>query len=201
MGFVNWKIVLGVMLLAYGVVKLVVGLMALLLPMEKRVVFQEHPVLKYFITMDMTVAGRVLDIVIIIFAFYSIFDGMTKLDMGRYVNRDMTLKLYVALGVFLVIFYSVVVFTNWTFISKEQDKLGAYKFTGLGSGLLFLMTAFAIFAWNSFQERSWKAVWWNVGVLMVLGVWFGVIVSESLSILAEKKKEVTTMVMIPLAGI
>ena len=194
-----WKIALGIILLIYGITKLIVGSMALLLPEDKRQRYQDHPLLKYFITMDSTLAGKVLEVVLVIFAFYTIFDGLTFLGIGNYVDQALSVKLFTALGSFLVIFYSIVVYTSQSFISKDQSHWRTYRFAGIGAGLMFLMSALAVMTYGAYTSNDLSNTWWYLAALTLLFTWFAVIVTDSLDMVAEKRKEVTAMVMIPLS--
>lgn len=130
----------GVCFLMYGLVKIALAIITLSLPdhiKEKiRLVF----------TNDTTLAGVAFDGVLIAYAIYSIIHGLNLLgyDVPNFTESIMfKSSFYILLGLFLIIFYSLVLFTQVP-ISKLQRQYQTYEILGLGGGVCFLITSMFI---------------------------------------------------------
>lgn len=119
----------GLVLVAYGLAKLSIG---------TSLQFQPSPGL------DHTVAGRVVDVCLMIFGIYTFGHGLGILgSMTPYWNHfftDMktTAVVYGIMGVFLIGFFSLVLFTSW--VPSSPDHKMTYELIGMLGGELFLFS-------------------------------------------------------------
>jgi len=197
-------------LVLYGLFKLVLGILALTLTLEYREKLQSIIIIKDFITLDLTAAGRFIDFTIIIFALYSIIRGLViaktlKAKSLKYIitNPRYIYILYGVLGLVLLLFYSMIVYTNWNDIlgiSKKDERINTYKLSGIGSGIVFLITMIAIYFLNTHKKLKIKEVLFLIVVMTILVMTLIEIIAATLLVDAEKKNEIITMVMIPLGG-
>lgn len=111
--------------------------------------------------------------------------------------------LYGVLGLVLLLFYSMIVYTNWNDIlgiSKKDERINTYKLSGIGSGIVFLITMIAIYFLNTHKKLKIKEVLFLIVVMTILVMTLIEIIAATLLVDAEKKNEIITMVMIPLGG-
>lgn len=204
------KTYFGMSLVIYGLFKLMMGILALSLPIKYREKVQNIYIIRDFITMDLTTAGRFIDITIILFAMYSIIRGLViaKSVKGKFfklivTSPKYTYVVYGILGLVLLCFYGIVVYSNWyTFlgISKNDQHDDTYKLSGMGSGIIFLITLLGIYFMNVHKRLELKELVFLVSIMTVLIFMLVEIISATLFTDSEKKNEIITMVMIPIGG-
>ncbi|MEW5315203.1 MAG: hypothetical protein WDW38_006649 [Sanguina aurantia] len=104
---------------------------------------------------DATTAGRTVDVLLFVYAVYSIFHGLNLIGINVPFVSDliaMTLfktLLYVTLGMVLIIFYTLILATKVPISSKKPSEDGMYvSYVVVGS--LFLMTALLIPMYGKF---------------------------------------------------
>lgn len=134
---------IAILYIVYGFLKLVVGLGVMFLPLH---VLEKTPFLKQFVKQrkDRTAAGMIYEYIFLLFGLYTILHGATMLG---WVPHWMVLlfgsKLahylfFICIGLFMVIFYSLVVYTNLP-IPKTKENIHEYKLFGIIGGLSFLI--------------------------------------------------------------
>jgi Na+/proline symporter len=116
----------------------------------------------YFLKHDRTVAGYVLDGVLFIFGIYSILHGLRILEQLHPTHADIltnihvTIAVYTIIGIFLLIFYSIVLYTPYD-VSKDEKERPTYELLGLGGGFMFLLSVCILLMWHiHFNNISFK---------------------------------------------
>lgn len=141
---VSTSVILGSLFLVYGVFKIIVSVLALTLPSRVQARLKGTP-LGLLFTNDRTAAGRAFDYTLIIYALYSILHGLTllgcNLPLFEHLFMSLAFKatIYIALGLFLVIYYSLVLYTDMP-ISKTLSEYSTYQ-TYILLGVVFLLTS------------------------------------------------------------
>ena len=160
----------------YGVVKLVLGSSLFITKLQTLPGFN---LLKDEYA-DKTTAGRFYEYVLILFAVYTIIYGIglfhvlpqSITNFLEYKHTENTL--FIILGSILVLFYSLVLFTNVP-IKKDMKYKKNYKLLGLFGGILFLITPFIIegvfYLYPTFREQSIEVKSsWVLGTMLLLTV-------------------------------
>lgn len=127
----------GVFYLIYGVVKVLLGL-SFMTP--------QIPLLKGFTKGhdDETLSGRMYQYVFVIFGIYTILLGLSLLHTlpARFravIERKSTeYTVMVVLGAFLIIFYSLVLYTN-IHVDKKKENERYYVLFGIGAGVWLVL--------------------------------------------------------------
>ena len=126
----------------YGLTKIVIGCISFILPESKKErLIEHHKWLKVFITIDETIAGKAIEIALIIFGVYSLLNSLDVLkiiDLPFINTREFLYGFYTIMGLILTFFYMLVVYTTLP-IPKRSDQMIRYKAIGLVGGLLFLI--------------------------------------------------------------
>lgn len=198
--------VLGTLLLLYGSIRLFIGVVALSIPPEKRDFLRSIPYIHGFVSKDTTVAGKILDISIVLFGMYSIFRGVYLLGISKresftqmMESRSIAYVLYGVMGVFLVMFYSAVVYTP-VGIQKNQKEIPTYKLIGIGTGLFFLVVLTLMYSYHSYQGFGMPHFVVVVFVLIMLVSSMVFVAKDSIDKINQKKNEIVTLMMIPLGA-
>jgi hypothetical protein len=199
--------IFGVILLIYGTIKLTIGLTALILTNKAISNAQNNAILKDFISSDLTLAGKVFEYTLIIFAIYTIITGIYLLGIIKNKqfnqlmhNQLITYILYISMGVFLILFYYIVLYTSID-IQKDPTQMATYKLFGLGSGLMFLIMFVIIYSF--FHYKKFTLIHYIAISIIIVGISiaFYNIIKSSISLLKSKKNEIITLIMIPIVGI
>lgn len=141
---VTVQIILGVGFLIYGLLKILVSVLALSLASKSQAKLTGTP-LGLLITNDKTYAGSVFDVALILYALYSILHGLELLGVEipfistLFMSMVFKAAVYISLGLFLTIYYSLVLYTDMP-ISKTQSQFGTYRVYIL-IGILFLLSS------------------------------------------------------------
>ena len=97
--------------------------------------------LDLFISGDTTVAGRMIDYILMAFGLFTTVHGMVLSDILKapYIeSKEFQYSVYTALGLFSIAFYSLTIYTNLP-INKDPKEYENYKIYGFLGGLSFLM--------------------------------------------------------------
>lgn len=198
------------LLVVYGLLKLIMGILALTLPVKYREGVQHIKVVRDFITMDVTTAGKFIDISIIMFATYSVIKGLVIVKAVKHrslktfvFDPKYTYLLYGVLGIVLLLFYIMIVYSNWNEIigiSKDNNRTYTYKLSGIGSGLVFLLTVLFIYIFNAYKRIKTRDILLLSFVMTVLVMALGYILATTVLQHTEKKNELITLAMIPIGG-
>ena len=134
----------------YGIFKLSIGISISVLP---EYVINEIPILKYFSDtfIDKTLAGKFYDYILILYGFYTILAGLALLNIFSsninyfFENKHFIYILYSTLGISVLVFYSLVLYTNVPISKNMVEHKGNYEIICYVGGFSFL--ALPIF-WN-----------------------------------------------------
>lgn len=192
---------LEIFLLVYGVIKFILGLIALTLPIPYREKLQDVAVVSDFITMDTTAAGKAIDIAILIFSSYAILKSVCNLLRKKTViqNPNTVYLLYGTLGTFLLLFYMIVISTD--VISKDKEETGTYQLSGIGSGLCFLITAIMIYLWhyNAILSSIHLATLSILVIVCMISLMY--VIYLNIDRITKKRNEIVTVVMMPFGAL
>ena len=137
----KWRYTVGVLYLLYGIVKIILTIIALTVPYEK---LSTWPLLSIMAKNDHTISAQMYEYIFAAFAGFTILYGLTMLyilrgPIARVIEYKYTELLYMlVLGAFLVIFYCLVLYTNVN-IPKIRENYPMYELFGLGGGLSFIV--------------------------------------------------------------
>jgi hypothetical protein len=203
----NRSHIFGTILLIYGSIKLTIGIIALILTNRAINNAQNNALLKDFISKDLTVAGKVFEYTIIIFAIYTIITGVYLLDIIKNKqfnqlmhNKLITYILYISMGLFLILFYYIVLYTSID-IQKDPKQMATYKLFGLGSGLMFILMFVIIYSF--FHYKKFTLIHYIAISIIILGISiaFYNIIKNSITLIQSKKNEILTLIMIPIGSL
>ena len=106
--------------------------------------------LKYFMSPDKSTAAVIYEVIITIFGIYSIIHGLyymkiiTNKDIISIIEgKKMTFLIYFTFGIFLTLFFTYIAYFpehSKKFIDSDQNYNSTYKFAGITTGLIFLIT-------------------------------------------------------------
>lgn len=197
-----YRIVIGVLLIMYGIFKICLAMATLFLPKEHHVPFG------FLLKDDHTLAGIMLDIVLLLFGIYTIAHGLALLELiytsvGDHLNsREFNKVVYALFGVFLLVFYTIVTTTHW--IKKDPTQDMTYRLVGIGGGLLFLLGAVGINAWDAAYAGQPGLHMWIAAALVLL---FAFIALTVFALRTRKRSdrslrgEIVSLAMIPLGTV
>lgn len=160
-------LIFGYVTLLYGILKLVVCFLDLYLSMEARAaLFLKYPLLKKVMTFDVSTAGKTLSLVYIVFAVLTILRAVERLWTGTihedvknvFQSRLFIYLLYGLMGIFLVVMYYMVLYTNAD-IKKDMKYKKRYELLGICGGLLFITSVPVFFMLHMvFDHGLWYAL-------------------------------------------
>lgn len=133
------EFIIGVLFVGYAIFKITVSLLNFTLPQHVLIRMHET-VLGTFVNNDRTYAGRTFDVVLLVYAMYSLTHGLTLMGCPLpHLANFWKASFYTVLGLFVVVFYSLVLFTDIR-ISKTKSEYHMYSLYW-ALGYFFLMTA------------------------------------------------------------
>ena len=175
----------------YGIFKLSIGISISVLP---EYVINEIPILKYFSDtfIDKTLAGKFYDYILILYGFYTILAGLALLNIFSsninyfFENKHFIYILYSTLGISVLVFYSLVLYTNVPISKNMVEHKGNYEIICYVGGFSFL--ALPIF-WNymTYMHPVYKNMSKDMKYIIIIGV------TIFLSIIYEKFKYIISM--------
>jgi hypothetical protein len=138
-----FKTIMGILYLLYGVSKLVIGTLMMVLP-EKSIA--KIPVLKKMVEdgKDMTISGRMVEWLLMLFGVYTILYGAAVLGWLPHSfllfleQKRVEYTVFIVIGLVLVIFYALVLYSNLP-IPKDERHRKTYLWFGIGGGISFLI--------------------------------------------------------------
>lgn len=158
---------LGFIMIMYGIIKVSIGCLALFMPSKQREWTANHPQLKYVIAKDTTLAAQVIEVALIIFGIYSFMNALDLLKIYpmAFLNTRMFLyTFYTLIGILLIIFYSLVIYTNLP-IPKVKTEISRYKLIGLIGGMLFLIMTPLYIVVHQIQDHSFRTAFVTKGLV------------------------------------
>lgn len=160
----------------YGIVKIILALSLFVTQMQKLPGFR---LLKDSYS-DKTVAGRFYEFILVALGIYTIAYGLSILRIlpNSITNiieyRHTENIIFLLFGTMMVIFYSLVLYTNLP-ISKDPNHIKNYKLLGFWGGILFLITPFVIegvlYSYPIFRTlNNEEKTTWVLGIILLLAV-------------------------------
>lgn len=146
----NLENIIGLIVLIYGLIKVGISILKVL-PKEYDDKFK-------YIKHDRTTAGYVLDGLLFIFGIYAILHGLRLMDHLHpshteiLKNIHITVAIYTLVGLFMLVFYSIILYTNIP-ITKDEQQRTTYELLGLGGGFTFLLSVCVLLAWHIYHEN------------------------------------------------
>lgn len=141
---------IGLIVLLYGVIKVLLCILKILpKKYDDKITFIKH---------DRTTAGYVLDALLFIFGIYAILHGLRLLEhlhpshVEILNNVHVTTALYTVVGLFMLGFYSLVLYTDVP-ITKDDKERNTYEVLGLGGGFMFLLSVCCLLAWHVYHDN------------------------------------------------
>lgn len=140
----------GVIVLLFGVFKVLVSILKAL-PTKYDDMFP-------FIKHDRTTAGYVLDGILFIFGVYAILHGLRLMEHLHPSHAEIlnniyiTVAIYTVFGIFMIIFYSIVLYSNIS-INKDDNERTTYELLGLGGGFTFMLSVCALLTWHVYHNN------------------------------------------------
>ena len=136
---------IGMFLFLYGLLKLFVAICLLfVIPKETQKDMSHIPLVNMFVTGDHSLAGKGLEIILGSFGLFSMMHGLALMGFfhGRVVSyfesKLFQYVVYSVFGVALIVFYSLVLYTNVP-ISKDENNRRLYWTYGYIGGASFLV--------------------------------------------------------------
>lgn len=167
------QIIKGYTLLIFGIVKILLGLSIIFVPLEIRKMYQDKKIIKDLIPTEKNTAELMLDISIIIIAIFSVIEGLHILG---YLNNNylsylifshlFTYILYTIVGLLLIVYFSLVVYTDINVGSKNEKDYSKYEIFGVGTGILLLIIVLVKYMYYSGLNIN------IVVLLILLLIWF-----------------------------
>ena len=171
---------LGALLILYGILKIGIGLIAILLTGKEREKVSNVPIIKYIISGDSTMSGKMFDVALMLFGLFSVVHGLHFIDilprpMHFMMYNGFTYGVYAMLGMFLTIYFLLVLFTN-VHIPKDDVYRERYMVEGLGSGIMFLNIGAFLILYHAYVHKDGKGLPfpWAImlGISIPIGLYF-----------------------------
>jgi hypothetical protein len=193
------KYIIGLIYIFYAIVKITIGLCLFTLPVSK---IATIPVVNLFAkeAADKTLAGRFYEYVLFLFGIFSLFEGLSLLELlpehirAIFESKYIEYIVFTLLGGSLLLFYYLVLYTNVP-ISKNSEDNDHYKLLGLLTGVSFLVMpviselfAYLIPAFGRLSFESKSA--FVIGFLIVL-----LIIGELIYTYLKKRHETVSQVV------
>lgn len=137
----NTNTLLALAQITYGLLKITIGIFALVAPQHLRDKLQHNKIAKELISSDITIAAQMIEVALLVFGAYTLVHGLDTLgvvDVPWIHSHTFVLILYISIGVVLTLFYSLVLYTSIP-IPKDKNETNRYTLVGLIGGLSFLI--------------------------------------------------------------
>ena len=158
----------------YGILKISLGISLSILP---EYVINKFSILKYFNdkNFDKTLAGKFYNYILILYGFYTILAGLALLRLFSpninyfFENKEFIYIIYSVLGISILIFYSLVLYTNVPISKNMVEYKHNYEIICYVGGFSFL--ALPIF-WNymTYVHPIYKNMSNDMKYIIIIGV-------------------------------
>lgn len=203
---------LGIILLLYGIFKVTVAIITMSLTKKNKPYIERHPILNKVIKLDTTIAGKAIQISVLVFSLFTLLRGLDHLRAlpsprlkALMDHHRTTYVLYGFMGIFLTAFYAAIVLSTdaRSLIDSDPKEIHTYRLVGIGSGLLFLLIMASLFLYHHYIGHSRMSITTVATTMVFISIVLTLIAAvliNSASRLAAARQEIVTMLMIPLAG-
>lgn len=179
----EFKTFMGILYLVYGVSKLIIGTVMMALPADQ---IARIPILKKLVEdgKDDTISGHMYEYMLMLFGVYTILYGSALLGFLPYSvllqleRKQVEYSVFIVIGLILVIFYSLVLYTKLP-IPKEEKHRSHYLWFGLGGGISFLImpVIWELLAWAvpalhelPYATRSLVILGGSIFAVVIIGI-------------------------------
>ena len=131
---------IGILVIIYGILKVAMIYVSVALSHEDQNMVSQIPFIGSFVVKDATLAGKMVEYALLVFAVFSIIRGLVKVNLfnSDIVTSESTMYiLYGIVGMLLIIFYSLVVYTDVK-IEKDPANIEKYESVNLVHGITFV---------------------------------------------------------------
>lgn len=172
------------MFLAYGILKILLVTSLFIIPQDIEHQLATIDVINIFVTGDDTLAGKMYEYVLLVFAIFSIVHGLALLGVFNenfhniIESEEFQFPFYIILGLWLLVFYFFVLYTKLP-ISKDPNKMYNYKLYGYMGGLSFLLVPVTwkiIEYFNPYLTHLHKDTQLMYMTIMMLGALLGIFI-------------------------
>ena len=133
------------MFILFGIFKLATVIaITWFIPRDIEKKLSQIPIINILISGDKSLAGKMIDYIILTFALFTLVHGLAIMDVlpatitTIFESKLLHYSFYTLLALFSIIFYSLVLYTDYP-ISKNTSYNGNYKVYGFLSGFSFLL--------------------------------------------------------------
>lgn len=174
-------LVFGYIFLLYGIYKFSMCYLDITLSYEQRTyLLQNTSWFKHVLSMDVSTAGRTLSVIYIVFALITIFRSLERIqtglihsDVAGIVNERLFIYvIYGLLGILLVTIYSLVVYTQFMSIQKNNKYEKRYKLAGICGGLTFIASVPIMFILHKIFDYGFSTAMKRYRLMTVLSLLF-----------------------------
>lgn len=150
----DYRIIIGVILILYGIFK---------------IIFSYHE-LRDEKRKEDTFADLFLIILLLIFGIYSLIHGIAMIihntAFGKAIDNINTFAiLYIIFGILMIELYAIIVYTKIP-IPKNENKMEKYKLVGIGGGILFFLALIIKLIWYKYTNKD--SGYWNFNIYVLL---------------------------------
>jgi hypothetical protein len=172
----NRRVIVSILLITYGIIKITISVIALVLPFQMRqYVTETVPMIKPFLPGDSSFPGLILDIVLFLFGAYSLVQGLVYLDImpqsfAKFWSDPMLAYVFNnVLGLILVVMFTLILYTNIP-IKKSEQQYYTYKMFGLIGGYMFLCSMPVIYLFRNGLKGplSVNMIWLLMTLLVII---------------------------------
>jgi hypothetical protein len=199
-------LVVGVLLIIYGIVKLTFGILNFASPHHIKQNIHKMSGIGWLVSLDESVAGKVMTILLVLLSIFTLVHGLSLLNVFsesfNHAMEGMVVQVVfnLLMGIVMTVFFAIVAFTNLK-IPKDPTKINTYKLVGFGGGLLFLVTVPLLLVFYKY----WKPLRWHglslPGAIMLIIVATVItlgFVATYLNTKTKSSSDITNLLMIPL---
>lgn len=195
---------LGLIYLLYGIIKIIICVINIILNELNYLFYKSIPFIKYFIDNDYSQAHKYFNILLLIFSIYTLLLGIVELNIiNNEVFKNFILSDYLYYIVFFIIgfvmtllYIFIIYFPDISkkYITRNDDKINIYKTIYLICGLVFLITLNI-----SLLYKNFNIILLLLLILLLLCILLIILTTDD--IYKNIKKEFITILMIPLSSI
>jgi hypothetical protein len=167
------KYATGVLLAAYGIIKIIVGLLDYILNPLDIENLQTNPILKYFVTNDETIAGKLIHYVLVGYGIVTLTHGLSM--MGKIDIDFSRVELYIInflLGFIIFGFYYLVLYTDYSVKKDMKYKTTYVHDLIIGLTFIFFVPCWMIYHYLKDHEFNFTYIGAQTMLLFTCIIWF-----------------------------
>jgi len=174
---------------------------------QKDSIVRKFPLMEYFISSrDSTISGLMFEIIICIFGIFTLCHGLSYFfDFPEHLeyylfSHDSVYMVHLILGLVLIVFYTLVVYTNVK-IPKEPAEKNTYIIKGICTGIVFILTIPLFYIYHNYYSTDYSLfiiTMLTIIILFVVLSYFITIAVDSKHVTKYNTPDLITYIMIPL---